>query len=438
MSREFWSPFEVFSRDEISHHQLRKLKEQVNYIAENSPFYQGIFRENHISPMDIKSLDDLTKLPFTDKFMVSESQLKKPPFGEMLCVPEKDIVKYFRTSGTTLEPRNFAYTWRDWWDVAVETLTRLFWAVDVRADDKVFIAFPYSTFIALWTSHYAGEKIGCMILPGGGISTVERLHLMKKMKATVLCATPTYSNYLATAAVDEGIDIRDIPMRVIHTGGEPLSAVPGSRKRIQEIWQAKAYDSYGCSEGLTPLGGECKAQDGMHCSEEFVIPEILDENGNPVPPGGQGELVVTNIVSKSMPLIRFKSGDVVTYTNEPCSCGQNSIRFKVVGRTDDMILIKGNNVFPSTVEEMVKQCDELSNDFMIVIDEIDGQYELIVQVEPAHTHQFTRDEAEQARNHLVSIFRENLRMRPVVEFVEKGSLPRFEVKAKRLIDKRQK
>ncbi|MBW1803234.1 MAG: AMP-binding protein, partial [Deltaproteobacteria bacterium] len=289
----------------------------------------------------------------------------------------------------------------------------------------------------LWTSHYACEKIGCMVIPGGGTSTLERLNLMRNMKATVLCATPTYAYHLANTTKEEGIDIREIPMRIIHTGGEPLAAVPGSRARIEEVWQAKAYDHYGCSEGTCPIGGECQEQNGLHCSEDILIPEIIDRNGNQVAPGEQGELVISNIFSKTMPLLRFKTGDIVTYVNEPCACGRETIRIKVIGRNDDMILIKGNNVFPSSIEEMVKRCDELSSDFMIVIDEIEGQYELIVQVEPAGKDKFDPDEEDAVRNKLVDMCRENMRMRPVVQFMESGALPRFEIKAKRLIDRRK-
>ena len=185
-------------------------------------------------------------------------------------------------------------------------------------------------------------------------------------------------------------------------------------------------------------GGECIVQDGLHFSEEVLIPEVIGENGEPVAPGERGELIISNVASKTMPLLRFKTGDVVTYTDEPCSCGRQTIRIKVIGRTDDMILVKGTNVFPSTVEEMVKRCRELSNHFMIVIDEIDGQYELILQVEPAETDRFNPDEEEVVRRKLLDLFRENLRLKPVVQFMEPGSLPRFETKAKRLIDRRKK
>lgn len=438
MKGQFWNERDAMSRSDIYGHQLQKLKEQVEYLSSHSPYYRQVFKEHHISSADIRSLDDLKRIPFTDKYQVGESQERNPPFGDILCVPEKEIVKYFRTSGTTLAPRNFAYTDHDWQGITVEIMVRLKYAVGIRPDDRVLIAFPYSTFIALWTSHYACEKMGCMVIPGGGTSTKERLNLMRNMGITVLCATPTYAHHLAAVAEEDSIDIREIPLRIIHTGGEPLAAVPGSRARIEELWHAKAYDSYGCNEGGCVAGGECIAQDGLHFSEEVLIPEIIDEHGEQVAPGGQGELVVSNVASKTMPLLRFKTGDVVTYTDEPCSCGRQTIRIKVIGRTDDMILIKGTNVFPSGVEEMVKRCDELSNHFMIVIDEIDGQYELILQVEPSGKDKFNADEEEKVRKKLLDLFREHIRLRPVVQFMETGSLPRFEVKAKRLIDRRKK
>jgi phenylacetate-CoA ligase len=172
--------------------------------------------------------------------------------------------------------------------------------------------------------------------------------------------------------------------------------------------------------------------------EDVFIPEIIDDNGEQVPPGGSGELVFTNTLSKTMPILRFKTGDVVTYTDEPCSCGQKSIRIKVLGRKDDMLVIKGTNVFPSHIEEMVKRCPELSSEFMITIDEVNGVYELIIQVEPNKCECFTPDEEKQVTAKLVEMMRDNLRLRPLIQVVEPNSLPRFEVKAKRVIDKRKK
>jgi phenylacetate-CoA ligase len=438
MKKEYWDEVEGLPREKLRKLQLQKLKKQIEYLNTNSPYYRTLFKQNKIKPEDFKSLDDLKRVPFLDKYTISASQEKHPPFGEFLCVKERDIVKYFRTSGTTFRPRNFAYTYDDWWNGSVEEMCRIKYSIGVRKEDRAFIAFPYSTFITLWTAHYACEKIGCMIIPGGGTSTKERLKLMQDMKVTHLCATPTYAYRLASVCEEEGIDIRSIPLKIINTGGEPLAAVPGSRKRLEEIWQAKVYDEYGASEGLSPVGGECVEQNGLHAVEDFLIIEILDDNGEQVAPGERGELVITNLISKSMPLLRFKTGDIVTYTDEPCPCGRSTIRLKVLGRVDDMILIKGTNVFPSTIEEIVKRCPELGNDFMIVLDEIDNTYELIIQVEPA-THIICNDSVEgQIKNKLVEMCREQLRLRPVVQVVPCGSLPRYELKSKRVVDKRVK
>jgi phenylacetate-CoA ligase len=438
MEKRFFNDVEGLAREDIQTLQLDRLKKQVGYLADRSAYYRQVFQEHRISAENFKSLDDLKRIPFTDKYMVGESQERVPPFGEFLCVPEREIVKYFRTSGTTFRPRNFAYTWDDWWNVAVEVMARLKYSTGVRPEDRVFVAFPYSTFITLWNAHYACEKIGCMVIPGGGTSTKERLHLMKDMKVTVLCATPTYAYRLANAAREEGMDIRDIPLKLLHTGGEPLAAVPGSRRRLEELWQAKAFDEYGLSEGLTPTGGECSEQNALHVAEDIMITEILGKDGEPVAPGERGELVVSNVAHKAMPILRFKSGDVVTYTDEPCACGRKTRRVTVLGRADDMIVIKGTNLFPAMIEEMVKRCDELSNEFMIVLDEINGVYELIIQVEPQSGISFSRDEEERAKRKLIEMMRENLRLRPVVQVMEPGSLPRFEVKAKRVVDKRKK
>jgi phenylacetate-CoA ligase len=260
---------------------------------------------------------------------------------------------------------------------------------------------------------------------------------MRNLKVTVLCSTPTYAYRLANVAKEEGIDIREIPLKLLHTGGEPLAAVPGSRARLEEIWQAKAYDEYGLNECFLPAGGECTEQNGLHFSEDFLIPEILNEHGEQVSPGERGELVASNIASRAMPLLRFKTGDMVTYDEEPCPCGRKTFRITVLGRTDDMIVIKGTNVFPAMLEEMVKRCPELSSEFMILLDDIDGSYELILQVEPAGREPFNKDEEEAVKGKLVEMVRENLRLRPVVQLKGPGSLPRFEVKARRVVDKRK-
>jgi phenylacetate-CoA ligase len=258
------------------------------------------------------------------------------------------------------------------------------------------------------------------------------------MEVTVLCATTTYDYDLANMAEEESIDLSEIPLKLLHTGGEPLASVPGSRSRLEDIWHAKVFDQYGTSEGSSPAGGECSEQNGLHFTEDVLIPEFLNERGEEVGPGERGELIITNIASKTMPLLRFKTGDVVTYDEAPCACGRESLRIEVIGRTDDMIVIKGTNVFPAMLEEMVKRCPELSNEFMILIEEINGVYELILQVEPAGREAFLPREEEEVKRKLIDMVRENLRIRPVVEIKEQGSLPRFEVKAKRVIDKRKK
>jgi phenylacetate-CoA ligase len=436
MEKQFFSDVEALSRDEIKQLQLKRLKEQIGYVLNNSPFFGRVLKENRLTPEDFRSLDDLKRVPFLDKYMVAESQERHPPFGEFLCVPESSIVKYFRTSGTTLQPRNFGYTADDWNNITVVVMSRMKFSTGVRPEDRVLIAFPYSTFISLWTSHYACEKIGCMVIPGGGASTKERLNLMRSMKVTVLCATPTYAHRMANVAEKEGIDLSEIPLKLLHTGGEPLAAVPGSRSRLEEIWHAKAYDQYGFSEGSAPAAGECSEQNGLHFTEDVILPEILNDQGEQVAPEERGELVITNIASRTMPMLRFKTGDIVTYVDEPCACGRASIRIKVIGRTDDMIVIKGTNLFPSMIEEMVKRCPELSSEFMTVLDEINGSYELIIQVEPKGTRKFSSDEEAAAKKRLVEMVRENLRLRPVVQVMAPGALPRFEVKSKRVVDKR--
>lgn len=434
----FFSSIESLSRTELRALQLERLKKQVAYLSRRSPYYQRLFKEVGIGPKDIRSLDDLEKIPFSDKFKIADGQERIPPFGDLLCVSETEIVKYFRTSGTTFRPRNFCYTFKDWMHYTVEAMARMKFAIGIKPDDRALIAFPYSTFISLWTAHYACERIGCMVIPGGGTSSKERLALMKNMKVTVLCATPTYAYHLSNVAKEEGIDLGEIPLKCIHTGGEPLSAVPGSRARLEEIWGTKVYDEYGFSEGGVPVGGECMAQDGIHVNEDMVIAEVLDNEGHEVPPGRQGELVVTNIVSETMPVLRFKTGDIVTYTDEPCICGRNTIRIKVLGRTDDMIVIKGTNLFPATVEEIIRRCPELSGDFLIIIDKVNETYELIIQAEPDSSRPFSDHERAATERKMIEMFRENLRLRPVVEIKEPGTLPRFEVKSKRLIDRRPK
>lgn len=425
-------------RKEIKLIQERRFLEQIKFVAEHSPYYKRIFAENNLTMDDFTCLADITRIPFIDKKLMGESQEKHPPYGEFLCQPEENYIRYFMTSGTTATPRSFIYTARDWYDVACGSFARIALSAGVTARDRVFIAFGYGTFTGFWCAHHGFEQVGALVYSGGGFSSVDRLRVMQSVRATVLAATPTYALNLLEVAKAEGINVKEIGLKKIFVAGEPGGSIPETRNKLEEEWGVKVYDTYGNAEVQINTAGECTEQNGLHLPEDWLIAEVIDKDGNVLPPGQKGELVISNIVGKSMTVLRYRTGDLVVLDDTPCACGRHTARIKgVSGRTDDMVLFKGVNILPSGVESVIRKIDEVGSEFQILFEGEIGKDRMIIKVEP-HDGDDCPENVERIKKKVTGEIKYAIEVTPEVQVVPAGSLPRFELKAKRVFDNRKR
>jgi phenylacetate-CoA ligase len=298
----------------------------------------------------------------------------------------------------------------------------------LTADDRLFVPFSFGPFIGFWAAIEGSKEIGAMMIPGGGRDSLQRLHLMRELGATAMCCTPTYALRLAEVAREEGFDPDDIPMRITVHAGEPGANVPATKARIEAAWTAKCFDHAGASE-VGAHSFECEAQPGgTHVIESEYIAEVLDpQTGEAVPAGETGELVITNLGRIGFPVIRYRSGDLVRLNMKPCDCGRTFARFDggVLGRADDMVIVRGVNVFPSAVENMVRQFEAV-DEFRVTVSTQRKMGELEVELELAEGA-----DAEQTQTDVERAIQNSLGLRPTVTVVSRGSLPRFELKARR-------
>lgn len=339
---EYWNPqIERMPVDELKELQEQKLKELVHYVYQHSPFYRKKFDDAGVKPEDIKTLDDVKKLPFTYKQDLRDTY----PTG-MFCVPNEQLVRFHVSSGTTGKPTIVGYTKNDidQWSLS---LARALTSIGVGRGDVLQISYGYGLFTGGLGMHYGAEEAGATVLPTSAGNTEKQLELMQDLGTTVLACTPSYMLFMNEAAKQAGISIKDdTKLRVGVLGAEPWSEE--MRTRIEESSGIKAYDIFGTSELSGPLFTECTYQDGIHIWADQFLVEIIDpKTGKPLPDGEQGELVITTLVKKALPLIRYKIGDLTVKTSEICKCGRTHPRImRVLGRVDDMLIIRGINVFP--------------------------------------------------------------------------------------------
>jgi phenylacetate-CoA ligase len=417
---------ETLPREKLAALQLQKLQAMLAELWGKNAFYTAKLKAAGVAPGDVGTLADLCRLPLTAKGELVADQAAHPPFGTNLTYPLEAYVRYHQTSGTTGAPLRVLDThesW-DWWGRCWGFVLS---GAGLTACDRLFSAFSFGPFIGFWAAVEGARKIGAMMVPGGGRDSPQRLELMRDTQATALCCTPTYALRLAEVAREVGFDLRSIPMRATVHAGEPGANVPATKQRIQEEWGAKCYDHAGASE-VGAHSFECEAQPGgTHLIESEFIAEALDpQTGRPVPMGERGELVITNLGRWGSPVIRYRTGDVVRLNVEPCACGRTFARFEggILGRADDMVTVRGVNVFPSAVENIIRQFKEV-DEFRVTIHTVRYMDEMDIEVELA----------ERADPILAAAVGEaidsTLAIRPNVRLVPRGTLPRFELKAKR-------
>ncbi|ADG81602.1 Phenylacetate--CoA ligase [Thermincola potens JR] len=424
---------ETMSREGIRELQSKRLQETVRRVYENVPFYQKAFQEIGLEPGDIKSVDDLSKLPFTVKQDLRDNY----PF-DLFAVPKSELVRVHASSGTTGKPIVVGYTQNDinnWADL----MARCFAMAGATKDDTVQIAYGYGLFTGGLGCHYGAERLGATVVPISGGNTKRQLMLMQDFGTTVLACTPSYALYLAEEAVHMGIDLPASQLRIGVFGAEPWS--DNMRKELENKMGIDAYNIYGLSEVIGPgVSMECQCKNGMHINEDYFIAEVVDpETLEPLPYGQKGELVFTSLLKEAFPVIRYRTRDISVLIEEKCDCGRTFVRMeRVAGRTDDMLIIRGVNVFPSQIESVLLAIGETEPHYQLVVDRKGAMDDLEIWVEVSDkmfSDEIRRlEELERKlRNEIQSV----LGISAKIKLVEPRTIPRSEGKAKRIVDKRE-
>lgn len=430
-----WDPCETWSRDRITDHQTDRLATQLQRLGRDSAFYRRRFTEAGFDPRGFRRLEDLRALPFTKKADYVGSVADAPPWGEFLAVPPERVARIHFSSGTTAAPVPQFWTARDlerWADL----YARYAHAQGIGPGDIFQCLFTYTWFVGGLGATAGFQRLGATVIPAGSQETERQIRTIFAFGTTVLCGTPSFMVHLGAVAREMGYDPAASPVRAIIVGGEPGGAVPATRRRIEELWGARCCDAYGSLE-FQPIGFDCPAQTGPHLAEDFAYAEIVDAvTGEPVEDGTPGVLVLTHLDKEAGPLVRWWTGDMVCRDSRPCACGRTHARLigGVRGRADDMLVVRGINLFPSAVEEVVRSTAGLTDEYRIVVDASvrnpdTGLLDAIrLQVEPLAGADPARVAAE-----LAAAVKDRLRVRAVVETVPAGSLPRAQHKAKRLV-----
>ncbi|MDP8215550.1 MAG: phenylacetate--CoA ligase [Candidatus Euphemobacter frigidus] len=414
--------------------QSERLRKLVKYVLNNSIFYRNLFKEAGISARDIKHISDLKKLPFTRKADLRDNY----PF-QMFCVPLREVVEIHASSGTTGNPTVVAYTKNDiklWSEVMARTLA----IAGATPDDIVQNAYGYGLFTGGLGVHYGALELGASVIPMSSGGTKRQLKIMRDFKSTVLTCTPSYALFMAEEAREMDINPRESSLRIGVLGAEPWS--DGLRREIEAAWGMTALDVYGLSEIIGPgVAQECPEKTGLHIYSDVFFPEVIDpETGEPVEEGEDGELVITTLTKEAIPLIRYRIGDIVNINYERCSCGRTLPRIsKIKGRTDDMLIIRGINVFPSQIESVLLEVEGAQPHYLLVVDRVKGLDTLEIQVEVGE--EVFSDEirklqqlSEKIKKEIESV----LALSVEVKLVEPKTIERSMGKAKRVIDKRKK
>lgn len=428
-----WNPeYECMERSSLEELQLRRLQMTASWVYERVPYYRDRMEASSVRPRDIKSLSDVRKLPFTDKSALRDTY----PFG-MFALPLDEVVRVHSSSGTTGKPIVVGYSRGDinTWS---ELTARLAAAAGVHRGDLVDMAFLYGMFTGGWGMHYGIERIGATIIPAGSGQTERHLMMMSDFGTTVLVSTPSYALYLAEQGEAAGVDFSALPLRLGLFGGEPCS--DAMKREIEEKLHIRATDNYGLSEVMGPgVSGECEHACGLHVAEDHFLLEVIDpDTGEALPYGQEGELVVTTLTKEAFPVIRYRTHDLTTLTAEPCACGRTLARMsKVRARTDDMLIIRGVNVFPSQIEDVLFQIEGVRPHYLIVVDRKKNldDLEVRIEVEEAVFSDIMADMVafqRLAADKLQSV----LGLRARIKFVEPGTIERTAGKSKRVLDLR--
>lgn len=430
----YWNQhYECMPREQLEEVQLKRLKKLVERVFYNVPFYRGKFQEIGLEPSDIKTLNDLKRLPFTTKQDLRDNY----PFG-MFATPMSDIVRVHASSGTTGKPTVVGYTRADlntWAEIVARALT----CGGTTKESVIQIAYGYGLFTGGFGFHYGAERIGASVIPISGGNTQRQLMIMKDFGTTVLACTPSYAVYLAETLEKMGEDRSKFKLQYGIFGAEPWSEK--MRQELEKRLQIKAVDIYGLSEVIGPgVAIECEERTGLHIFEDHFIPEIIDPvTGESLPLGEKGELVFTTLTKEGFPVLRYRTKDISMLTNEPCACGRTHVRMhKVMGRTDDMLVIRGVNVFPSQIESVILEIGGTEPNYLLIVDRVGSLDELEVQIEVSADMFSDKVRGLEGLERKIKHNIESLLgISAKIKLVEPESLPRSEGKAQRVIDRRK-
>ena len=436
----YWNPkTETMPREDLRRLQGKKLKAVVERAYAQSPFHRRLMDSARVKPSRVRRVEDVKRLPFTTRAEWMACQEGTPLFGDMLAQPKDDAVRYHLTSGTTgRTPLRVLDSRLDWKWIA-ECWCYGFHGFGVRSHDVVFFAFSYGTFIGFWGAHYAVEKMGCLVLPSGNMNTGNRVRLIQEMGATVVCATPTYALRLAQEAREMGVDLPGGSVKRVIVSGEPAGSIPATKRMIEAQWGAKVGDTAGMTELGTIMMFECEHQPGgAHVIDDHFVEEVIDpDTGKEVPYGDRGERVVTSFGRGMIPVFRYRTRDlVVKVPHSKCTCGRTFDIYEggILGRVDDMLLVRGTNVYPRAVEGIVREYTAV-DEYQIHLKTVDGiRDEIGVRFEVRAGHEAAWE--GQAKSMADDLARNHEGLSFFVERVPAGSLPRFELKARRVKDDR--
>jgi phenylacetate-CoA ligase len=427
----FWQKdIETISRKALEELQLKKLKQTVRNAYKNIPFYKESFSKSGTQPKDITSLKDITKLPFTTR----EDLRDNYPFG-MLAVAKEQVVRLHTSSGTTGKPKAIFFSKKDV-DRAAELIARCLVMTGIKKDDVLQNMMTYGLFTGALVMHYGAEKVGVLVIPAGPGNTKRQIALMQDFKTTTLHLTPSYALYLASFMGKEGlVPKRDLSLRRAYMGSEPYSEE--TRDKIEKFFGIDVYNSYGLSEMNGPgVAFECIYKNGMHLWEDNFIIEIIDpDTGKKVPDGEKGELVLTTLCREAMPILRYRTRDIVMIIPGRCKCGRTHRRIsRIIGRSDDMIIIRGVNIFPQQIERILMGIKAVAQNYQIVLEAYD---QITVRVEiSADLFDGRVEHLVNLQNEITEKLRSEILVKPKVELLEPGTLPVSEGKSTRVIDKR--
>jgi len=432
---EYFDPkIETASRDETKMLQLQKLETMLKKVYSSNPFYRKKFDLLGITPSEIRSLDDLRKLPFTTKREFEEDQEKNPPFGTNLTEPLENYVQYHQTSGTTGKPLKFLDT-KESWQWRGKVACYILKGAGVNRGDRILFPFNFGPYTAFWIMYEGAYQLGILIIPTGGWNSLQRLECIIENKATVIPTTPTYALSLARTAEENGIDLASSHVRSLLLTGEPGALIPHLREKLERMWNARCFDYVGLTEVGT-WGFQCTEEpNGVHILEsEFIAEIVASEIGDPVQEGEVGELVLTNLGRSCMPAIRYRTGDLVKIKKGFCPCGRSFLVLDggVLGRKDEMIVIRGVNVFPNVLANIVESHIQPGDDYQIVAYKKKEGDELVIRVELSEG-----EKKEVIQKIIQDEIKRKINLRIGIEFLPKGSLPKYDYKAKRFIDKRK-